>query len=39
VWIVWRECEIFGVYNICGFCGEILTCFEFIICGDCVERM
>jgi hypothetical protein len=22
-----------------GMCGEDVTCFEFIICGDCVDRM
>jgi hypothetical protein len=30
---------MFGVYNLCGLCGEVETCLEFIICGECVERM
>jgi hypothetical protein len=30
---------MFGVYNLCGLWGEVGTWLEFIICGDCVERM
>jgi hypothetical protein len=39
VGIVWRECDVFGVYNMRGLCGEVVTCLEFKICGVYVERM
>jgi hypothetical protein len=36
---VGRGCDIFGVYNMWPVCGEDVTCLEFIICGECVERL
>jgi hypothetical protein len=36
---VWRKCDKFGVYNLWGLCGEVVICLEFIICGNCVERI
>jgi hypothetical protein len=30
---------MFGVYNIWKMCGEVVTCLEFRICGDYVERL
>jgi hypothetical protein len=37
--IVWIGCKIFGVYNMWELCGEYVTCLEFIMCGECVERL
>jgi hypothetical protein len=31
--------DMFGVYNVIGLCGEDVTCLEFIICGECRERL
>jgi hypothetical protein len=39
VGIVWRECDMIRVYKMWGWCGENVTCLEFIICGDCVEHL
>jgi hypothetical protein len=36
---VWRGCDLFVVYNMWGLCGEVVTCLDFIICVDCVERL
>jgi hypothetical protein len=36
---VCRSCDMFGVYNIWGMCGEVVKCLEFIICKDFVESM
>jgi hypothetical protein len=30
---------MFEFYNMWGMCGEDVTCLEFILCGECVERM
>jgi hypothetical protein len=30
---------MFEVYNMWGLCGENVKYFEFIICGNCVDRM
>jgi hypothetical protein len=30
---------MFGVYNMWRVSGEVVTCLEFKICGECVERM
>jgi hypothetical protein len=34
-----RSYDMFGVYNMWGMVGENVTFLEFLICGDCVERM
>jgi hypothetical protein len=39
VGIVWRGCDMFGVYDMRRVCEKDVTCFEVIICGDCVERL
>jgi hypothetical protein len=36
---VWRGCDMYGVYDLWRVGEEDVTCLEFIICGDCVERM
>jgi hypothetical protein len=38
VGIVWRGCDMFGGYNMWRVSGEVVTCLEFIICGDYVGR-
>jgi hypothetical protein len=39
VGILWRVCDMFGIYNMWRVSGEDVTCLNFIICGECVERM
>jgi hypothetical protein len=35
----WRECDMFGIYNMWRVCGENVTCLEFVICGECGENV
>jgi hypothetical protein len=39
VGIVWKECDMFVVYNMWRVCREDVTCLEFKICGDYVARL